>query len=131
VAGYDIGPSGAQFAKPVTVTIAHQAGQNITACWYDPATDSFSQDGITDVNTVSLSSGLNATTFKTTHFTQFYIFDLGEDGGEPIECISGGGGGCTMVKDGVERPSDLFVPFVVLAMVMATSHIWDRRKGRA
>lgn len=132
VAGYDLGPSGAEFSQPVTVTIAHQAGTNIAPCWYNPATDSMSQEGITDVNTTTLPSGMKGTSFKTTHFTQFYIFDLGqEEGTDPIERISGGGGGCCLVKDGPDQAWGFLLPFTVLAMIMAVVGLRDRaRSGR-
>jgi len=74
---YEFGPSGMELIEPVTITIPYEVtgSENVsyTAYWYNPLTDELSQEGITDVETIVISSTLHALRFKTTHFSLFIL----------------------------------------------------------
>ena len=133
LAAYDFGPSGAQFNQPVTVTIPYTvsgADSEVTPYWYDPLTDALSQQGITDIQRVVISSTLHALTFKTTHFTQFYLVS----GDAPSGGGGGGGGGCSLTPAPDGQVLEFWIPYAVLAVVMAGLRLQDRgrrtRHGR-
>ena len=76
--GYDFGPSGITFNTPVTVTVPYTVTGDDgtpTVYWYDSRAwyDPLSQQGITDIETIVITSSLHALRFKTTHFTPFYV----------------------------------------------------------
>ncbi len=130
LAAYDFGPSGLQFAQPVTVTIPYTPsgdGKTPTPCWYDPQTDTFSQDGISDVRQVVISSTLHAVSFKTTHFTQYYV--AASSGTLPTSG-GGGGGGCSMAPDcGRCTLLEFAIPYLGLAVAMVGLRLRDRRRN--
>ncbi len=83
--GYDFGPSGIQFSQPVTITIPYvNVHGSATPYWFDSLTGALSQQGITDIRDITISSSLHALSFKTTHFTAFYV-------------LVGGGGAAAIV----------------------------------
>ncbi len=134
-AGYDIGPSGTDFSTPVTIVIPLVAsssnGSSGLAYWLNPKTGVLSQDGISDVRKIKLSSGLWAVSFKTTHFSQFFV---GEGGGGGIGGGGGGGGGggCSLSQDYSQaRILDFILPYAVLAVVMILLKKRDIRRQKA
>ncbi len=74
---YEFGPSSTlEFAKPVTITLPYNPNtSNIspTVYWYNPHTGTLSQSGISNVEDITLASGLHALQFRTTHFSQYMI----------------------------------------------------------
>ncbi len=120
---YDFGPSGIDFDKAVTVTIPYvvsDTGGQASAYWYDALTGALSQQGITDVESITINGDLCAVRFKTTHFTPYYV--VTDD--SPVITFSnsdgGSGGGCAISSSGGGSPRHLLVPYgiVVLAMVI-------------
>jgi uncharacterized repeat protein (TIGR02543 family) len=76
ITGYDIGPSGMDFASPVTVIIPYDATQypdSISPYCYTPQEQNPSQDGITGIEELVISSTIHAMRFQTTHFSQFFL----------------------------------------------------------
>jgi len=123
---FEFGPSGLEFSKPVTVTIPYTVsgdGQSVSAYWYDPLTGTLSQQGITNVQTIKVSSDLYALRFNTTHFTQFFV------GGESITSGGGGGGGgCTLVSyDHNGSVTEFLLPYTLLAAVIIILKLRDAR----
>jgi len=128
---YDFGPSGIDFDQPVTVTIPYRfsdGGGNARPYWYDSLTGALSQQGITEVENVVLSSNLNALRFKTTHFTPFYV--VGGDTDVGTTDSGGGGGGCSISATGSGSPGQLLVPYAIVAVVMAVIRRRDSKKAR-
>jgi hypothetical protein len=121
---YEFGPSGAVFDKPVTITIPYSVSTDspASAYWYNTLADELSQQGLTDVNTIVISSGLHAFRFKTTHFTQFLIG--GSSGGSSG---GGGGGGCALSSPGQARFTEFLLPYIGLAAVMVMINRRDKR----
>ncbi len=126
--GYDFGPSGIEFAVPVTVTIpyavASTSGQ-VLPYWYDSVTAALSQQGITQVQNITISSRLNALQFQTTHFTPYYLVggstDAASTGG-------GGGGGCALAAHGeTESPWSCLLPYVGVVVTMVLLRRRDRK----
>ena len=126
LSSYDFGPSGIQFSRPVTITIPYDprdAGQAV-AYWYDSGTGVLSQQGITDIKDITITPQLHALQFKTTHFTAFYLLS-GSGIGTAVAGSGGGGGGCSL---SVHRRGDLcgyFLPYAVLAVIMAMLRLRD------
>ncbi|MCK4294795.1 MAG: hypothetical protein KAY65_16465, partial [Planctomycetes bacterium] len=129
LSSYDFGPSGIDFSEPVTITVPYAVADSASspsAYWYDSLSGALSQQGITDVETIVLSSSLHALRFKTTHFTPFYLLAggaaaaVGGGGG-------GGGGGCSVSSTGRGNIVEFLVPYLGLAVVMA---ILKRRDAR-
>lgn len=129
---YDFGPSGIDFDVPVTVTIPYRfngTGNAARPFWYDSLTGALSQQGITDIENIVISSNLNALRFKTTHFTPFYLVasdaesieDADTDGG-------GGGGGCSVSSTGEGTARELIVPYALIAAAMMVLRRRDRRR---
>lgn len=123
---YDFGPSGIDFDQPVTVTVPYRlsGGTRARAYWYNSMTGALSQQGITDVESITLASGLSALRFKTTHFTPFYV--MAGDAGSTT--TGGGGGGCSISPTGDGSPGQLLVPYAIIALVMIFLKRKDRRK---
>lgn len=127
---YDFGPSGIEFAEPVTVTIPYsvtESGVLASAYWYDSLTGALSQQGITDMEDIEITPTLHAITFKTTHYTQFYLV-IPED--DPIVTIIGGGG-CSVSPTGNCNLIDFLLPFIGLCAVMAVLKRRDMRNREA
>jgi len=127
---YEFGPSGTTFSKPVTITIPYNATTLVSspsAYWYNPLTGLYSQEGITDVEVIQISSGLYALRFKTTHFSIF-------GGGGPFDDIfggGGGGGGCSMSPNSQDSIAELLLPYIGLAVAMVILKLRDIRKRKA
>ncbi|MDH4239472.1 MAG: hypothetical protein OEW48_07905, partial [Phycisphaerae bacterium] len=133
---YDFGPSNLEFSRPVTVIIPYNftGSEDVAlAYWYNSLTDEFSQQGITDVESIEISPTLHALRFKTTHFTPFYILlvsaGAGAAGGSGGG--GGGGGGCSMSPDSQASAVELLLPYIGLTMVMVVLKLKDRRKKKA
>ena len=134
---YEFGPSGLQFAAPVTVTIPYAvadfSGEQPVAYWHDALTGSLSQEGITNVAYLTLSSDLHALRFDTMHFTPYLLVGADETPSGGTGGTSGGGGGggggCSLTKGpGQADPAGFLLPFVVLAAIMAGLRYRDRRR---
>jgi len=125
---YDFGPSGVSFNQAVTVTIPYAVTANnrkVLPYWYDSVTGALSQQGITDVQNISISSKLSALQFRTTHFTPFYLVETTADG-VPLD---GGtaGGGCAVSPSGNNSPGELLVPYAAIAVIMLILRHRDRK----
>jgi hypothetical protein len=127
---YDFGPSGIDFDTPVTVTIPYEFAGGAGSAkpyWYDSLTGALSQQGITEVENIVISSTLNALRFKTTHFTPFYLVAGDVDTGGLIGDTSIAGG-CSISVTGSSSAKDLLVPYGIIAVVMLVLRRSDRRK---
>ncbi len=135
LSSYDFGPSGMEFNRPVTVTIPYtvaSSGTSPSAYWYDSLTGALSQQGITDIEIIELSSTLHALRFKTTHFTPFYVvFATGATAGAAGGGGGGGGGGCSMSPTGRDNVVEFLVPYLGLAVVIAVLKLRDARQRGA
>jgi hypothetical protein len=126
---YDFGPSGIVFDPPVTITIPYEvspSGYSASAYWYNPLTAASSQQGITDIETIVISS-TPYLRFKTTHFTQFFV------GGSSVGDISGsggGGGGCSMSANSQASALELLLPYIGLTITMVVLKLKDKRKRK-
>jgi len=126
---YDFGPSGIEFSQPVTVTIPYNATESATVTyWYNSLIDEFSQQGMTNVQIIEISSTLHlyAVRFETTHFTPFYVFLVSAGGA----AASGGGGGCSMSPDSQAGAAELLLPYIGLAAAMVLMKLRDRRERK-
>ncbi|UCG59175.1 MAG: right-handed parallel beta-helix repeat-containing protein [Phycisphaerales bacterium] len=131
LSSYDFGPSGIEFAEPVTVTIPYsvtESGILASAYWYDSLTGALSQQGITDIRDIEITPTLHAITFKTTHYTPFYLV-VPEDPPPVITLPSGGG--CSMAPAGNCSFIEFLSPFIGLCAVMAMLRRRDMRNGKA
>ena len=130
---YDFGPSGMTFSEPVTITIPYRVAgdtSSVKPYWYDALTGGFSQQGITDIHDVAVSSTLHALQFKTTHFTPYYV--LSGDAVTAVDTSSGGGGGgggCSLSVGGHGSPTELIVPFLMVALTVVILKRRDLRNG--
>ena len=131
LAAYDFGPSGIQFNQPVTITIPYAvpASQgSVTPYWFNSLTGALSQQGITDIRDAVISANLHVLSFKTTHFTPFYVVEgtTGGTGG------GGGGGGCSVSTTGNGSIVEFLLPYVALAAAMMILRLRDahQRKER-
>jgi hypothetical protein len=132
---YDFGPSGIDFDQPVTVTIPYRFSggkRHALPYWYDSLTGALSQQGITQVESVVLSSNLNALRFKTTHFTAFYLVASDSASGDTTTSVlrGTGAGGCSMSATGKGSPKDLLIPYAAIAAIMIILRRRDRRRQR-
>jgi uncharacterized repeat protein (TIGR02543 family) len=130
---YEFGPSGIDFIRPVKITIPYEVNGSetisYTAYWYNPLSNSLSQQGITDIETIVISSTLHALRFKTSHFTQFLIG--GNFGGSGSSSSGGGGGGgCSMSPDSQASAAELLLPYLGLIVAMIVLKLRDRRKRK-
>ncbi len=123
---YDFGPSGIDFDQPVTVTVPYRlsGGTRARAYWYNSMTGALSQQGITDVESITLASGLSALRFTTTHFTPFYVMAADTDG-----TTGGSGGGCSLSTTGEDSPGELLVPYALIAWAMIILKRRDRKRA--
>jgi len=127
---HEFGPSGTTFSEPVTITIPYNATTLVSspsAYWYNPLTDLYSQEGITDVEVIQISSGLYALRFKTTHFSVFGGGGL-FDGGGPF---GGGGGGCSISPYSQGNIMEFLLPYLGLTVVMIILRLRDARNQKA
>jgi uncharacterized repeat protein (TIGR01451 family) len=118
---YEFEPSGLTFDAAVTICIpvtdAEIAGMTtFTVYWYDPATDSWSAEGITNVQLVTGPGGVKYLQFQVTHFTTFSLSGgaaaAGGGGG------GGGGGGCSTSRGGPGDTLLLLLPLLVAAVAV-------------
>ena len=134
--GYDFGPSGIVFNTPVTITIPYAvtgAADTPTVYWYDSRAwyNQLSQQGITNIETIVITSSLHALRFKTTHFTPFYVLP-GPAANTVSDTISssdggGGGGGCSLSHSQDGSILEYFLPYGALALFMFIFKRRDRR----
>ena len=131
--GYDFGPSGIQFSQPVTITIPYVfsgSDSSVTPYWFNSLTGALSQQGITDIQDITISSSLHALSFKTTHFTAFYLL-VGGGSAAAIIGGGGGGGGCSISASGEGNIVEYILPYIGLAVVMAILKMRDARDRKA
>jgi len=131
---FDLGPSGIEFNQPVTVTIPYHfaaAGSSAVPYWYDGLTGALSQQGITDIKNLVISSDLNALQFKTTHFTPFYLVVSDPEPSAAVGGGGGGGGGCSVSATGSGVPQELLLPYAIVALTIAVLRRRDRKKRRS
>jgi hypothetical protein len=129
---YEFSPSGITFTEPVTITIPYVVSDSSkapSAYWYDSLTGTLSQDGITDVKDLVITSNLHALQFKTTHFTPFIGGSSDENGsGGGSNGGGGGGGGCSLSNGAEGSIAEFFLPYCGLAIVMVMLKLRDKRK---
>ena len=126
---YEFGPSGSNFNQPVMVTIPYttsSGNRRVLPYWYDSVTGALSQQGITDIQNLYISSKLSALQFRTTHFTPFYLVEADADGAAVTG--TGGAGGCAISPSGEGSPGQLLVPYVAIGVIMVILRRRDRRK---
>jgi hypothetical protein len=129
LAAYDFGPSGIQFKQPVTITIPYAvpASQgSVTPYWFNSLTGALSQQGITDIRDAVISANLHVLSFKTTHFTPFYVVEgtAGGTGG------GGGGGGCALTATAEGTVAEFLLPYLALAAAMLMLRLRDVRNRK-
>jgi len=131
---YEFGPSGLQFEAPVTITIPYAVadfpGDPPQPYWYDAMTGAMSQQGITNIQYVALSSTLHALRFQTTHFTPYAVVGEVEEGIVPTGGSSGGGCSLSPAAAGASGVLEYFVPFTALAVIMFGLRRRDVRRRR-
>jgi hypothetical protein len=126
---YEFGPSGINFTEPVTITIPYEvsgSSNSTSAYWYNPLTGTLSQEGITNVENIVISSTLHALRFRTTHFTQFLV-----GGGIAAAAGGGGGGGCSISPNSQGSIAEFILPYIALSVAMTILKLRDRRKKKA
>ncbi|GEM_PF-1499529 len=137
---YEFGPSGMQFNVAVTITIPYLIaayGSDVPQpYWYDSLTGTLTQEGITNVQYVALSTTVGALRFQTTHFTPYtLVAATSDDGGGDADISSGssgGGGGCSLSPvTGPCGPAEFFLPFALLATLMLAIRRGDKRRRYA
>jgi PKD repeat protein len=127
---YEFGPSGSHFDQPVTVTIPYTTptgNRRILPYWYDSVTGSLSQQGITDIQNLYVSSKLSALQFRTTHFTPFYLVEA-DANGAAVTDTGGASGGCAISSGEEGSPGQLLAPYVAIGAIMIILRRRDRRK---
>lgn len=129
---YDFGPSGIEFDQPVTVTIPYEISETndqAQAYWYNSLTGALSQQGITDIEHLTINGNVYALRFKTTHFTPYYVVT----GDARILAYSSsdgsGGGGCSISRSADNSPRHLLVPYVIVVVAMAVLRHKDRKRA--
>jgi len=131
LAAYDFGPSGMQFSQPVTVTIPYVisgTGTSATPYWFNSLTGALSQQGVTDIRDIMISPTLHALSFKTTHFTAFYL--MSGSAGDAAAGGGGGGGGCALSAAGEGNVVEFLLPYLALASVTLMLKLRDARNRR-
>jgi hypothetical protein len=85
-----------------------------------------SQQGITDIKDIVISPTLHAVSFKTTHFTPFYVVEgtAGGIGG------GGGGGGCALTATDEGTVAEFLLPYLALAAAMLMLRLRDVRNRK-
>ncbi|MFH1371109.1 MAG: putative Ig domain-containing protein, partial [Planctomycetota bacterium] len=123
---YEFSPSGLYFDQPVSVTIPYvipASGKHASAYWYNKLTRQLSKQGITDIQTLTISPTMGALQFKTTHFTQFVVVESAADGSSS----GGSGGGCSYAVVQA-NPAEFFLPYAGLGVVMVAIKRHDVKK---
>jgi len=121
---YDFGPSGLTFSQPVTITIPYptRGTGKVRAYWFNSATSAFTDQGVTNVQDITVASGLHALRFNTTHFTPYLVVE------EVPGTTGGSGGGCSLTVGGEEDVAGYFAPYLLLGAVMLALRLTDRRR---
>ena len=129
----------------MTITIPYVAAEYVDGpplpCWYDTLTGTYSQQGITNVQTLHLSATIDALRFRTTHFTPYLLLDglqavdgdgdgIVDPGTTPIDSGGAAGGGCSLTVGPGPSPLEFAVPYMVLAIIMVALKRRDRRQSR-
>jgi hypothetical protein len=138
---YDFGPSGIPFNAPVTITIPYAVtggSGTPTVYWYDSGAfySPLSQQGITNIKTIEITSSLHALRFKTTHFTPFYVVlgtakkSVSDDGSSSGGGGGGGGGGCSLSHSKDGGIIEYFLPYGALVLFMFILKRRDRRNRK-
>ena len=123
---FEFGPSGIQFGVPITITIAYKPlGAPVEVYWYDPVTDTFRQDGITNVTHIERET-VDLVRFKTRHFTAFYL--LG--GAAAAVGGGGGGGGCSISPYGQGSVIEFLLPYTAFVIVLLALRWVDARRKK-
>jgi len=128
VLAVDFGPSGLQFTQPVTVTIPYRAADFPDGApvpyWYDPETATISQQGISNIERLTISTTVRAVRFRTNHFTAYVLAEsTGSSGG-------GGGGGCALSPTGQGDLWSFLVPYLALVSALIGLKLRDRISHR-
>ena len=127
---YEFGPSGITFDQPVTLIIPYIASgsDSRTIYWYDILTAAASQEGVTNVEDITILGTLHAIRFKTDHFTPFFV---GSGGSSGSGGGGGGGGGCSLAPPGKNGNIIGFVlPFLALGLVITVIKRRDRQNRK-
>jgi len=126
VGNFEFGPSGIQFGVPITITIAYAPlSAPAEVYWYDPVTDTFRQDGITNVTHIERPT-VDLVRFKTRHFTPFYLFE----GSAAAAGGGGGGGGCSMSPYGQGSIIEFLLPYTAIVIVLLAIRWVDTRRKK-
>ncbi len=124
---YDFGPSGIQFNQPVTITIPYiyaNSNGSTVPYWFNSMTGTLSQQGITNIRDIVISTTLHAVSFEATHFTPFYLL---EGSAAALGGGGGGGGGCSVSAGNEGNIVEFVLPYIVLFVVMAILKMRDVR----
>ncbi len=128
VSQYEFGPSGIQFGVPITITIAYEPlGSPVEVYWYDPVTDTFRQDGITNVTHIERET-VDLVRFKTRHFTPYYLIE-----GDTTAAVGGGGGGgggCSMSPYGQGSVIEFLLPYTAIVIALLAIRWMDTRRKK-
>ena len=124
--GYEIGPSGAEFTFPATVTIPYTStgSGRATPYWYDPQTGTLSQQGMTEITNQTLGNGIPLVSFKTNHLTTFVLLESPLANGG-----SGGGGGCAISNSREGSMVGFLLPYTALVLFLGFLK-WKDGRGR-
>jgi hypothetical protein len=135
---YEFGPSGLQFDVPVTITIPYLVTEFSNRLpipyWHDALTGTMSQQGITNVQDLTLTSELHALRFQTVHLTPYLLLATTDDGDGDAPSGSsggggGGGGGCSLsLVSGESSTVGFLIPYVLLAVVMLGLRLRDAKR---
>jgi len=127
LSGCDFSPSGIVFNQPVTITIPYAVSNahSATPYWYNSLSGALSQQGITDIQDIVISPTLHALSFKTTHFTPFYL--LFSSAGAAAAGGGGGGGGCALSTIGGGSIVEFLLPYLGLAAIIVTLRLRDHK----
>jgi hypothetical protein len=105
--------------------------------WYNSRSFSspLSRQGITNTETIVITSSLHALRFKTTHFTPYYVVlgtatkSVSDDGGSSGGG-GGGGGGCSLSHCQDVSIIEYFLPYGALALFMLILKRRERRNRK-
>ena len=78
-----------------------------------------------------ISSTLHAISFKTTHFTAFYLLGDGGSAAAVLGGGGGGGGGCSVSANSEGNIVEFILPYIVLAVVMVILKVRNMRYRKA
>lgn len=135
---YDIRPSGITFNTPVTITIVHNEDDcpnlnSYQVYWYNNETDTWSQDGISEVQHYEIAGGLHAVVCKSTHFTSFVVGSSGTSNPDYVDVggSDSGSGGCAMspYAQSSDGAMGYFLEYLVYLVILFTiSRIYKRKR---